>query len=440
MSDFVLLLRLRLRHVWSRAVWWAGTAGADLRSSAPGDRAYVAYLALLLGGWSYLMTGAAIDLIFEATAAAGARALAAASVPWVPAILLAGYLIAGLRETPLKLGFPDLAYVAGSPVSRTTIVGAWFVPGVPLTLVSGCVLGLLIGVAASVAPDSVSAARSALVTAGMIAVAALGARTLGWAVGLLARGGTDMVRLAESSSAYAQYEVYRPLVLYDASAAADIRRRIRLSARRPRGSMPGWSGRRAIVARAITGHFRQPHTLSGPFVLGLVVVPFGMVLLATRQSPVTLLAWLFMVVTLSPRGMIRIHQASAERPWLHHLLSCDELALLALHSAPALAVALCGTAAATALIASLAGSTPVLIILAMALIVLLTLCQGLGTIIVPPLRRPIDYPASALITTGMVASVAYAEGIAWAILTVAGCAVVLALGIRSGSSGPSTPA
>lgn len=434
MNDFVLLFRLRLRHIWSRVVWWAGTAGADLRSPTPGDRAYVAYLAVLLCGWIYLMIGAAVDLTFEAAASAGIQPVAAAVLPWTPALLVLAHLVSSVRETPLRLGFADLAYVAASPVSRIAIVGAWFATGVPMTLAGGFALGLLIGVAGSVAPDSVSAARSALPAAGILAAAALGARTLGWIAGLPRHGGTNMVRLAEASTAYAQYEVYRPLVLYDASAAADIRRRIRLAARRPRGSMPGWSGRRALFARAIIGHIRQPHTLGGPLILGMVVVPFGMALLATQQRAVTLLAWLFMVITLSPRGMIRVHQASAERPWLHHLLPGGELARLALHSVPALAVALAGAAVVTALIASLTGTTPLLIVLAMTMVLLLTLCQGLGAVVVTPLRKPVDYPASALVTTGIVASVGYAEGIAWALITAAGCVLLSALGIRSGST------
>lgn len=434
MSDFTLLLRLRLRHVWSRVVWWAGTAGADLRSGTLADRAYAAYLALLLGGWSYLMTGAVIDLTFETASAAGAHTLAATGLSWMPAILLAVYLIASLRDTPLKLGFADLAYVAGSPVSRIAVVVAWFAPGIPLTLAGGGALGLLAGVAASATPDPVSAARSALPVAAMVGAAALGARLLGWAAGLLRLGGLDMVRLSESSSAYAQYEVYRLLVLYDASAAADIRRRIRLSARRPRGALPGWSGPGALIARAVIGHVRQPHTLGGPLALGAVVVPSGMALLATRQSPVTLLAWLFMVVTLSPRGMIRIHQASAERPWLHHLLPYDELTRLALHSAPALALALGGTVAVTAAIASLAGATPLLVVLSVAVVAMLMLCQGLGTVIVPPLRKPIDYPASALATAGTVAVVTFTGGVGWGIAAAAGCALLLALGIRGGST------
>lgn len=434
MSDFALLLRLRLHHAWSRTVWWAATVGADLRSKTLTDRAYVAYLALLLGGWSYLMIGVAVDRTFEAAAVVGAQPLTAAVLPWVSAALAVAYVIAGVRTAPVKFGYADMAYVAATPVSRPAIVAAWFTTGVPVTALGGGVLGLLAGVAASGAPDPVAAVRAAVSTALWMSAAILVARALGWAAGLIRHGGTDMTRITEASSAYAQFEVYRPLILYDAAAASDIRRRIRLAARPPRGGLPPWQGAGALVARAVTGHVRQPSTLGGPLQLGGVIVPLGMTLIATGQHMVTLLSWLFIVVASNRRGMIRIHEASAERPWLNHLLPYDELVRLALHSAPAVIIALITAGAITSAIVGLTDSTPLLIILAMALVVVLTLCQGLSVTIVPPLSKPIDYPASALITSAVIMAATYTEGVNAGLVTAAGCALLLALGIRTGES------
>jgi len=90
--------------------------------------------------------------------------------------------------------------------------------------------------------------------------------------------------------------------------------------------------------------------------------------------------------------------------------------------------------AVTAAIASLAGGTPLLVVLSVAVVAMLMLCQGLGTVIVPPLRKPIDYPASALATAGTVAVVTFTGGVGWGIAAAAGCALLLALGIRGGST------
>lgn len=434
MTDFGLLVRLRLRHAYSRITWWAGTAGADLRSGSLADRAYAGYLGILLGGWMYLMLAAAIDLTHEAAMAAGIAQSATVLLPWTPALLLVAYSASALRETPIKLGFADMACVAATPVSRAAIVGAWFVTGAPGGALGGALAGLLGGVAASGAADPVNAARLAVPIAVAMGVAAVLARALGWAVGLARLGGIDMTRITDASVAYAQYEVFRPLALYDASAAADLRRRIRLAARAPRGAMPRWIGPGALVARSLTTHVRQPHTLVGPLVLGGLVAPAGLALLATGQRLVAYLPWLFVIVALDRYGMAKVHRASSERPWLHNLLPYGELTRMALHSLPALTLGTAASVGTAAPLIAATGAAPTLIALAPSLVVSLTLCQALGTIVVPPMRRPIDYPASALVSAAAIMGTAHAEGARAALGVAALCVLLLSLGIRAGDA------
>lgn len=124
MRDFRLLAWLRWRQWRSSALYWLRTLGYDPQRQNFIDRLYALYLILFGAAWVSVIALAAVAHAAELgrglSPAATQRILDA--LPWL-FIVVAVYLIArNLRKSPLLLSFPDVAYVAASPVSRVAII------------------------------------------------------------------------------------------------------------------------------------------------------------------------------------------------------------------------------------------------------------------------------------------------------------------------------
>lgn len=124
MRDFRLLAWLRWRQWRSSALYWLRTLGYDPQRQNFIDRLYALYLILFGLAW---ITGMGIAAV---TQAAGIGRLLPAAVtaallslmPWLVIAAAIFFLVRSLRASPVLLSFPDIAYVAASPVSRAAFV------------------------------------------------------------------------------------------------------------------------------------------------------------------------------------------------------------------------------------------------------------------------------------------------------------------------------
>ena len=136
LTDLILLLRLRLQLLMSSLRLALSFLGYDTEDRSLIQRLYGVYvlgfLALwlvLMGSWSLFTAGQVAAALSPQTRANGLNGL-----PWV---LFGGQVIITLgllRSAPLKLSFPDMAYVAGSPLSRRAVALDGLLRSLALTL------------------------------------------------------------------------------------------------------------------------------------------------------------------------------------------------------------------------------------------------------------------------------------------------------------------
>jgi hypothetical protein len=493
MRDLMLLVWLRWRHARGRADYWAALAGADLDSASVVERTYLLYLALLFGGWFVAMMAAA---------AAGAMAVGASiGQPMrdtlgplalvVPSLFMGVLGMRALRSSPVKLTFPDIAYVGATALdTRAVAISSCLREVIPATLVA-VPLGYLAG---SVAMGMGSPQTAPGATAVVCAVLVPAAFLLAWAVGLarirtdhrawhplswvaaplaalalallpstvrwpgtalllaleggaveghvlvllgaigisawlavVAASKMDMIVVIDESALYAQLQVFRPLQRYDSAAYSDIVRRKRLAARRPTWHLPNGSGAWALAERALVSHLRQPGSLAWPVIWGAAILPY---VASLAVHPPGLFAYfppIFIFVAGPSRQLLHVFQQDIDRPSLREVLPFDNLRLLLTDSAPALAI----IAAVSAVVMGVQGASAEERVLGGLLCLLLgtiaVVCRGLERLKLPRMRAPIGYGISATIS---VCIVLYAGTVgSLAISSVAASVILLILGL-----------
>lgn len=146
-ADFILLLKLRLRHARSAAARAMHLFGTDpTRDTGVFDRIYILYvLAFVLvaaaASWAAVLNGAASAGAQMGAAAASATALVAA----LPLAALAYETIANVRTPVVKLTHPDIAFVAASSLSQRAIALDQLAARVPKDVAVGALVGWLAG-------------------------------------------------------------------------------------------------------------------------------------------------------------------------------------------------------------------------------------------------------------------------------------------------------
>ncbi|KAF0209346.1 MAG: hypothetical protein FD171_71 [Actinobacteria bacterium] len=493
MSDLMLLVWLRWRHARGRADYWAALAGADLGSALIGERTYLIYLVVLFGAWFVAMMAAAASEAMGAGAGLGAsmRPAVVALAFVVPSLLVGALGFRTLRSSPVKLTFPDIAYVGASALDRRAValssclreVIPATLAAVPLSYLAGSVaVGMgspqtaagstavvgallvsavfLLAWAAGLARIRIgSRARRSVswVAAPLVALALLlppaavrwpgtalvlalnGAPVAGHVLALLvvsvidvwlvvvAASKMDMVAVIDGSALYAQLEVFRPLQRYDAGAYADIARRKRLAARKPMWHLPSGGGAWALVARALVSHVRQPGSLVWPVLWGAALLPYVAV---TVIHPPGLLAYfppVFFFVVGPSRQLLHVFQQDIDRPSLREVLPFDNLSLLLIDSVPVLAITV-GTSAVAMAVQTMASEQRVLgALLCLMFGVIAVMCRGLERLTLPRMRAPIGYGISATISACIVLY-AGAAGSLW-LACAAAVAIVVLLGL-----------
>lgn len=150
LRDFRVLFGLRWRQFRDSAVYWLRVLGYQPNERSLSQALYLLYLIGIGALWFVAMWGWAY---FEAgrIGAALAPTTTADLLRIVPVAILVGQvwvMVGALRSTPLKLSFPDMAYVAGSPLARSVPVLLGFARGILTRLLLFGALAALLAVIA----------------------------------------------------------------------------------------------------------------------------------------------------------------------------------------------------------------------------------------------------------------------------------------------------
>ena len=113
-----LLTRLRLRHLRSDARFLLFAVGTDIDEDRGFlERTYQVYLAVILVASLALSWAQVIDIVEGLRATMGADAsawLASTLLVLAPALAILAWGVTGIRETPIRLIGPDIAWLAGA--------------------------------------------------------------------------------------------------------------------------------------------------------------------------------------------------------------------------------------------------------------------------------------------------------------------------------------
>lgn len=124
MIELKMLIRLRLQQWRHRLVLLLRLFGYNPQDRSLKEFFYNLYLLafflvwFVFGAWGAILHYAAQ---FGSTLTPVLWAQLVAALPWVVFAALVGLSLRYARRTPLTLSFPDMAYIAGSPVSRRTV-------------------------------------------------------------------------------------------------------------------------------------------------------------------------------------------------------------------------------------------------------------------------------------------------------------------------------
>ncbi len=187
MLDVRALVWLRWRQFKDTAVYWLRVLGYQPNERSFSQNMYVVYLILIGLFWVYTVG----TFTFE-SAANVARLLTPdivgvllVFVAWAVFLLQVWVIMRALQSTPLKLSFPDMAYVAASPIKRSAPVIVGYVKQVLIRIfllgVTAALLGVVI--ARPLDPDNYGAAalRAVGFTIPLVAIT----WGIGWVLGLL---------------------------------------------------------------------------------------------------------------------------------------------------------------------------------------------------------------------------------------------------------------
>lgn len=422
-----LIARLELRHAKSDLRFLLFAAGTDIDEDRDFlERAYQLYLLAIFAVVLALSWGQVVYLVEGMRDALGqvAGALAMALVALVPAAALAAWSLCALRETPLRLTGPDIAWLARAVPPRA-LLAVQLVRGVVVTALVGALGAYLLGVlalapsrlawaalGAAVMPAArllatlVGLARSAsprrlrlavtLASGALAALLAVALPTLVFLAGLalvsaalaldaaaaacalLLASRADMAFVVDDNELYAARRSLRFLALVDSGAYREAYRRRRLGRRpRARRTWRFWGGPAAAVSHALASLVRDPSALLGILSWGALLVPMGALLVAARVNVGVLLSW-YLCATLTlrePCPLARVFREDCRNRLVRAQLPMGTLQLLALDSLPALVVALAASAAVVALAAGALGEGAAVptVLLAWAMLAALTL-------------------------------------------------------------------
>lgn len=428
-----LLVRLSLRHRKSDARFLFFAAGTDLEDDRGFlERTYQLYVALFFVGALALSFAQVASLVAGMRAALGPSAapLARALAVCGPVAALVGWSVSALRECPLRLAAPDIAWLART-VRPTELLAVQLMGAVPVVALVGALLGylfgvlggaaeplawaaclatlalaarllaLLAGLARSAAPSRhrrtvtlVVGVLAALLVAAFVALApeprvslafaCLALDALLAALSLVLADRADMAFVVDDNELYAARRSLRFLSLASSGAYREAcRRRERARHhRRPRRTWRFWPGRWALVSHALASLARWPSALLGALSWGGLVVPTGVLLMGARVDVGALLMWYVCVAQAlrEPLSLAGVFREDCATRLVRQLLPAGTLELLALDALPLAVMSALASAAvlapASALLGGGVAGTVEAVALAWAMLAALVLSAG----------------------------------------------------------------
>ena len=433
-----ILARLRVRHLRSDARFLLFAVGADIDEDRGFlERTYQVYLLTIFAVSLALSWAQVIDIVegLRETLGAGTSSrLACTLLILAPAVAFLAWGVSGIRETPIRLTGPDIAWLARVARPEELFVVQLVGSAVGIVLVGALAGTLLAALAGEPWPVWVTASPLALLTARLfsldavlprsaveprarrIVTALAGFTVVALGVGLVAASGflaalvprlftpyafcvaiiangflltgalnwsgkVNMAFVVDDNELYAARSAMRFLALVDSGAYKEACRRRR--ARRGRQSRRTWrfgAGRAAAVSHGLLSLVRHPASVLGLLSWGALLVPMGALLMVSNVGVGVLLTW-FVCACFSlrtPLELGRVFRDDCRNRLVRSLLPFGRLELLALDALPALAVTLASSVAVTAAAASALGADALLaVLLASALDLLLALSCGL---------------------------------------------------------------
>lgn len=429
-----LLARLRLRHLRSGARFLLFAAGADIDEDCGFlERTYQLYLVAIFAVVLALSWAQVVDLVEGTRDAMGslAGALGMLLLAVAPSIALVCWAVAALRETPLRLTSPDIAWLS-RVVRPQELLAVQLVGSALVVATVSALLGYLLGVltrapaplawcplvaslalAARLLALVLGLARSAVlprrrrlvtVVAGVLAALLAGLLALalptlvfllGWlvtfgallldvviaALALWLASRSDMTFIVDDNELYAARVSLSFLAFANAGAYKEACRRRRLGRRRQaRRTWHFARGSAAYVSHALVSLARQPSMALSALLWGGALVPAGALLVATGANAGVLFCWFFGVALAQrePLPIAHVFRADCANRLVRQLLPSAPLALLLLDALPLLVLALAASAAVVVPMAHLLGvvAAPA-VLLAWALLVALVLVAAL---------------------------------------------------------------
>ncbi len=148
-TDFRVLLGIRLRHAKNEAIYWLRVLGYDPTSNG----LYRAYILLFWVVWAFLMWNYVVDTVGKVSFAIPDETIATV-VTLIPPLLFAlpiFYLVAMLRNQPVKLTAPEMNFIVSAPTHRGAIVMTHYIssvllPSLGIAAVSSMLAMLLKGI------------------------------------------------------------------------------------------------------------------------------------------------------------------------------------------------------------------------------------------------------------------------------------------------------
>ena len=241
----------------------------------------------------------------------------------------------------------------------------------------------------------------------------------------------NMVAMAEASAPFGRAQSIG-LRLPSLSWPGRPRSR-RRGPRAPFPSLPGGLGLGAVVSRSALTSLRRPWRTLGAALQAAGIAVAGAWVIAQRSPLEVWSVWMLLAVVRPPRGLLSALWTDWDEPFLRQFLPYGSLTLFVADVAVPGALAALVVALAWGIAAAPSGLDAISGAVALAILVLLTLCQAAGRIRLPGLNIRVRYPLLSGACLGLLVVLGVYLGTPRAALVGAcACCAILALGLANG--------
>lgn len=209
----------------------------------------------------------------------------------------------------------------------------------------------------------------------------------------------NMTSVIEENALHIELYPLRHMSLYDASGYEAIKRRVRLSAKKPKKTLVFKDGKRALLSRSVLSYCRQYWGMSAILVWSIVFVPVGVLLLLGFAHPTYYALWLgfLLIVPNGPKELTRVFKDDARNQMLYSHIPFNSLWIVILDSLFPFLVSSILSVVAVGIVSVVFGANLFWsIALAILLNCVLVLCGALDGVKPTPSRFRLSYEAGLI--------------------------------------------